>query len=184
MLKQIKCDTDIHEMYTDYFVDLDCITDSDTKNYLMKKYGVEEDENEITVSGEDIENWDLNIPFDAVDWNFPITERKEEVLDSFLKSAPAYVVMAYGCRWDGADGYTIVKTRDECFSRDYDAIIVPKEVSKGKKILVCKESSHDVPMGSLTAIIALNKSEMDFIGPYWKYNGERIGKIVNKFVFE
>ena len=184
-MKNLNFDVDIHMLYTSYFVNLSGIGDPDTKEYLRLKYDCCEEDDEIEVLGEDIQNWKLDIPSEAVDWNFPITDRKEAVLSSLLRTAPGYLVMAYGCRWDGSSGYTIAATREECFLRDYDTQIVLCKVSRGKKVLICRESSHDVPMGSSTIIVALSKKKLDYIGPYWKYgSGERIAHIARKYAEE
>ena len=80
-----------------------------------------------------------------------------------LKDAPAYLVFAYGCRWNGTDGYKIAKDKKDSFARDYDTSIYPIAVSRRKKTLICSESSHDVPLGSETVIIALTEKEKQII---------------------
>ena len=86
-------------------------------------------------------------------------EKMESVFDSILKKAPYYLVVANACRWNGSSGYLLETRREWCFSRSYDATIIPLECSQGKKNLLCRESSHDVPMGSDTHIVALTSEE-------------------------
>lgn len=80
-------------------------------------------------------------------------------LEDLLKPSNHYLVMAHSCRWNGASGYKIVDSLDEVLNRDYEVSIYPTAVSKGGKCLVCRESSHDVPMGATTSITALTESE-------------------------
>lgn len=80
-------------------------------------------------------------------------------LEGIIKKAPYYLVMAHNCRWNGASGYMIVSDIKDAFRREYDCSIYPVSVSKGGKCLICRESSHDVPMGARTSIIALTKKE-------------------------
>lgn len=102
-----------------------------------------------------------DVPYDAVLWDS--TWWEDDILDDtmrqLIKPAEHYLVYAAGCRWNGADAYSIKETAAECLSRDYDSTIIPIVVSKRGKTLVCRESSHDVPMGSLTYIIALTDDE-------------------------
>lgn len=76
-----------------------------------------------------------------------------------IKPADHYLVFAHGCRWDGASGYYLAESIKDAIRRSYDAAIYPQEISKGGKTLVCREYSHDVPMGSKTVIIALTDRE-------------------------
>ena len=85
----------------------------------------------------------------------------ESVMSEYLKDSYGYLVFARGCRWNGASGYKLVKDYDGVISRSYDFSLVPISRSRGKKVLVCRESSHDVPMGSTTIIVALTEKEYE-----------------------
>lgn len=83
----------------------------------------------------------------------------DSIMSEYIKDADKYLVFARGCRWNGASGYKFADTTNDILSRSYDFSLVPIARSKGKKVLVCRESSHDVPMGSTTIIVALTERE-------------------------
>lgn len=83
--------------------------------------------------------------------------------DLVIKNAPAYLTVARAVRWDGSDGYKIDHEKDHVFMRSYDATITPVEASSGGKVLHTIESSHDVPTGADTYVIALTKQELPHI---------------------
>ena len=87
-------------------------------------------------------------------------------LEDLLKDANHYLVMAHNCRWNGASGFMLTDSLEEVLDRDYEVSIYPVAVSKGGKCLVCRESSHDVPMGSRTSIIALTEREYERLCPW------------------
>lgn len=80
--------------------------------------------------------------------------------DLVIRDAPAYLTVARAVRWDGSDGYKLDWSKENAFSRSYDATITPVEASNGGKVLHAIESSHDVPTGSNTYVIALTKQEL------------------------
>ena len=84
-----------------------------------------------------------------------------ENIAEYLKKANKYLVFASGCRWNGASGYKFADDYFGTISRSYDVSIYPESYSKGKKTLVCREYSHDVPMGSTTIIVALTDKEYE-----------------------
>ena len=84
-----------------------------------------------------------------------------ENIAEYLKKANKYLVFACGCRWNGASGYKFAHDYFGTVSRSYDVSIYPKAYSKGKKTLVCREYSHDVPMGATTIIVALTDKEYE-----------------------
>ena len=86
-------------------------------------------------------------------------EEIDMVLKELIKEADHYLVMAHNCRWNGVSGYKIVGSRKETVYRNDDVCICPQRASKGGKTLICRESSHDVPMGARTSIIALTNKE-------------------------
>lgn len=80
--------------------------------------------------------------------------------DLVIRDAPAYLTVARAVRWDGSDGYKLDWSKENAFSRSYDATIMPVEASNGGKVLHAIESSHDVPTGANTYVIALTKQEL------------------------
>ena len=136
--------------------------DEDTLNRLSAD-GFDTENYHIEMSSADIEKYD--IPYEAINWqsSFYDPDTARETLQSLLKPAKEYLVFAYGCRWNGASGYTICSSVLDTVRRDYDCHITPLLVSKGGKILMCRESSHDVPTGSSTYIIALTEREANEI---------------------
>ena len=114
-----------------------------------------------TVMLQDIEK--LDIPYDNILWNTSWYDEDtfNDLTHNLIKEAGHYLVFASGCRWNGASGYRFNDSLKECLSRPYECSITPLAVSAGGKTLVCRESSHDVPMGSLTYIIALTEAEYD-----------------------
>lgn len=118
--------------------------------------GYEED---MPVCRYDIETFGLN---DAVEsFAYFEIEDVEHCLRGYLKEADHYLVMAHNCRWNGASGYKITDDIAKTVQRNYDVYIEPISVSKGGKSLICRESSHDVPMGARTTIIALTPREYE-----------------------
>ena len=85
----------------------------------------------------------------------------DDVMSEYIKDADKYLVFASSCRWNGASGYKFANNYGDIISRSYDFSLVPLSRSKGKKTLVCRESSHDVPMGSTTIIVALTDKEYE-----------------------
>lgn len=104
-----------------------------------------------------------DVPYDAVDWDdgcFSEAER-DLVLSMLIKEAPHYLVVAHSCRWDGADGYKFASSPDDAFYRSYDATICPVTASKGGKVLITRECTHDRPTGGRTTVIALTEAEYE-----------------------
>ena len=138
----------------EYTVDITKLSE-ESRNKVMDAYGCDE-ERYIWMSGDEIN--DMNVDFDAVDWSDPISilpEFKEDI----IKDADHYLCFARGCRWNGASGYKLAKSFEDALSRDYDISLTISRISKGKKALSLVESSHDVPTGSTTVIVALTEKE-------------------------
>ena len=87
----------------------------------------------------------------------------EETMKEFLKESKHYLVFAYNCRWNGASGYKFATDYTDCVYRSYDTTLIPVNRSRGKKVLVCTEYSHDVPLGATTLIVALTDKEYDLL---------------------
>jgi hypothetical protein len=90
-------------------------------------------------------------------------DERDELLDGLIKDAPHYLVMAHNCRWNGTSGYKFAHRKEEILYRGYNTSIYPVDASKGGKVLICNEFSHDVPMGATTSIIALTENEYDML---------------------
>jgi len=148
---------DLNQILWFYPVDPNKLTDEQRKALDCE----EECDYWITLTGADIEEYDID--YDAVDWYDSECELDcdPDYADNFIKKAPAYLVFAYGCTWNGANGYTIKQTFKEAISRSYDNTQYIKGQSKGRKVLYVSEHSHDVPMGSSTKYIALTEKEYE-----------------------
>lgn len=96
-----------------------------------------------------------------------------DTMADIIRDAKHYLVMAHGCRWDGASGYKIANSAWDALSRSYDVTIIPHSVSRGGKTLCCTEYSHDVPMGGRTTIIALTDREYEFLN-HWDTSFEAV----------
>lgn len=101
------------------------------------------------------------------------------VMRELVKEAPHYLIMAHGCRWNGASGYKITDSIEDALHRSYEVTISPLRVSAGGKCLVCREASHDVPMGSETSIIALSEREYEFLD-HWNTAWEAVANFAEK----
>ena len=97
----------------------------------------------------------------------------EDVMQSVIKPAKHYLVMAHNCRWNGASGYKVANSLPDTVRRSYEASIYPQSASCGGKTLICTEYSHDVPMGARTSIIALTEREYEFIN-HWDTSFEDV----------
>lgn len=83
----------------------------------------------------------------------------EMMLTNLIGKHPYYLVFAKGCRYNGASGYKFCNNIIDTFMRDYESNIII--VDNTKNAIKCRESSHDVPMGSDTYIIGLTRSEYE-----------------------
>lgn len=101
--------------------------------------------------------------YENVDWGNTEYDEYEarDCMKMLIKEAPHYLVVAHNVRWDGCSGYKFSHDLLDAIHRDYDSVIYPESVSRGGKTLVCREASHDVPMGAMTTIIALTENEYD-----------------------
>ena len=108
---------------------------------------------------------DYGIPDEAVYWDDSIYDEEdaEFYLRMLIKEAPKYLVFASGCRWNGASGYKVCDDLADIVRRDYEVTIHSVAASKGGKVLKCLESSHDVPTGAVTYIVALTNNESEAI---------------------
>lgn len=147
-----------------YFIDNTDISDlsDEAKEALFSDFGVDEDileESVIALSAADVEKYGL-VPHFLTDteWN---DDAFNDVMDKYIKESDHYLVFASGCRWNGASGYRIANSKAEIVSRGYDAIITPVAGSRHRKVLVCRESSHDVPTGARTIVVALSQAEYE-----------------------
>lgn len=107
--------------------------------------------------------------------------QEEGDCDLVIRDAPAYLTVARAVRWDGSDGYRLNWSKERVFARSYDATITPVEASSGGKVLHAIESSHDVPTGSNTYIIALTKRESSYVNAlFMQTDFEAIDEFIEK----
>lgn len=95
-----------------------------------------------------------------IDNEYAIEEAEKE-LRYWLKDSPYYLVFASNCTWNHASAYKFVDNILETIERSYNVSIYPYGATERGKVLVCKEYSHDVPMGSFTYIIALTDRQYE-----------------------
>ena len=148
---------DLVKLQSEYPVMTDGL-DPDCMKRLEDYFGSEDPEEceYVWLNEQEIE--DLDIPYSNVDWAFG---QKADTCSVFMKPAKKYLVFASGCRWDGASGYKFADSMWDACGRSYDASLYIENVSDGGKTLLLNESSHDVPMGSDTVIIALTEKEYE-----------------------
>lgn len=155
-------ETDLNKTFMSFIVYWDGL-DEDTRQTLMEA-GYDADEDDMCDMLEaDIER--LNVPYDAVNWDngYDSSEEHADYMEQLLKSANHYLVFAQGCCWDGASGYLLTESTEKLVRLSYDTSIYPTATSRGKKVLQCREYSHDVPMGSTTYLIALTDREYQIL---------------------
>ena len=154
-------DINLCEVGTFYSVNGQGMTEECRTRLQNAGYEFGTDDSFITIWAPDVER--LDIPYDNALWesSWYDQEQADEMLAVLVKPANHYLVFASGCRWNGASGYKFADSIRECISRGYDATIEPESVSPGGKTLVCRESSHDVPIGSTTYIVALTNREYE-----------------------
>lgn len=119
------------------------------------------DEGSLILSLEQIKNAD--IPEEAIDWESGEFDREElnYILTDKIGRLPHYLVVARGCRWNGASGYMFTDEITKTCERSYDVSL--DLVEEGKNAIKCRESSHDVPMGGTTYIIGLTEEEFELL---------------------
>ena len=105
--------------------------------------------------------------YNSVDWSSPETDEdwRNEVYNTLMKPADHYLVAAMHCRWNGASGYKMADSVLDALYRPYDATLVFKGCTAGRKIMCCTESSHDA-YGKLTYIIKKKKKEYERLHLY------------------
>jgi hypothetical protein len=103
----------------------------------------------------------FDIPDKYVHWDSSefMKDEFEYYVETLIDKFPHYLVMAHGCRWNGASGYKIVDTIGKAFERGYEVSF--SVISNTNKCIKLCESSHDVPTGSITYVIGLTVDEYD-----------------------
>ena len=145
---------DLTELGTSYDVIVEDIP-AETRS-ILHEAGYDLDEyNHILLTKAEIEQFD--IPYDAVLWDLSCED--EEYLSMMMAPADHYLVVAFNSRWTGATGYNIVDDINQTVYRPYEATINPVNITPRGKAMLCRESSHDVPMGASTIIIGLTTRE-------------------------
>ena len=100
--------------------------------------------------------------WDLVDWSSAEFDEYEcaDLLESWVGQHPHYLTFASGCTWNGASGYGFSSKILDTVRRPYEITLIYKDHIDGRA-LICRESSHDVPMGSTTYIIGLTDEEYE-----------------------
>jgi len=140
-----------------YEVDQTKLNSEQLRNFV----GDSLDEGSLILSLEEIKNAD--IPEEAIDWESGGFDREElnYILTDKIGRLPHYLVIACGCRWNGASGYMFTDEITKTCERSYDISLDLLE--EGRNAIKCRESSHDVPMGGTTYIIGLTEEEFELL---------------------
>lgn len=133
--------------------------DVDLSSKIKQMFSMRPEEMTVRLAMSTINSMD--IPTDAVDWDS--CEFDEDELEILLTESvgnhPHYLVIACGCRWNGASGYMFTDEIVKTCARNYDISLTLEE--EGKNAIMCRESSHDVPMGGKTYIVGLSEEEYE-----------------------
>lgn len=142
---------------TFYEVDLTKLNSEQLRNFV----GDSLDEGRLILSLEAIKNAD--IPEEVIDWESGEFDQEElnYILTDKIGRLPHYLVVACGCRWDGASGYMFTDEITKTCERSYDISL--DLVEEGRNAIKCREYSHDVPMGGTTYIIGLTEEEFELL---------------------
>lgn len=147
----------ISELCNFYILDNSTLTEDDRKKIIEAGYVAFSDDTfevipewlyyELSYTGEP-----NDIYFDIEEFNF--------IMDNIIKkSSYGYLVMNTCYDWLHRRGYQIADTIKEAFERSYDVTQEIIAATVGGKVLKIRESSHDVPTGAATYVIALNMKE-------------------------
>lgn len=168
---------DILESCTYYPIDLELL-DSKILEKIKDEYGIDESDKYITLDGVTID--DLNINSEAIRYESADFDKisLEDILESYIGKHPYYLVFASGCRWNGASGYKITSNIIDTVLRDYEISLYYISHIEDRA-LICKESSHDVPMGSETFIIGISEDEYEKLEDF---EFDEIEEFVNNIV--
>jgi len=129
------------------------------RNEVSTEFDLDADHLLLNMSLVDINNY--KIPEEAIDYDSGDFDEcmLESLLDEIVGKYPHYLVIALGCKWNGASGHKFCNNVIETVARDYDiSLSVEKE---GNGAIKCLESSHDVPTGSTTYIVGLEEDEYE-----------------------
>jgi len=142
---------------TFYKVDQTKLNDEQMRNYV----GDSPDEGDLILSLEEIRNADISE--DAIDWESGEFDEDElnYILTDKIGKFPHYLVIACGCKYNGASGYMFTDEITKTCERSYDISLDLQE--EGRNAIKCRESSHDVPMGGKTYIIGLTEEEFELL---------------------
>lgn len=150
----------INELCNFYMLDNSTLTEDDQKKIIEAGYDA----------------WSANGSFGEVEvpeWLFDTLHQgaaytdtyfDDEEFDYIMKnmiklSSYGYLVINSCCDWLHRTGYPTADTIKEAFERCYDVTQEIIAATSGGKMLKIRESSHDVPIGASTYVIALNKKE-------------------------
>lgn len=171
-------DINLSDLGNYYMVNLDGI-DGEIMKKLKEMDYLCDDEESVWLPQYLIDS--LDIPYDNITWesNYYDEEERRFFMESLIKDASHYLVMAHNCRWNGASGYSIVDSIEKALYRNYEATIYPKTASRGGKVLICGEYSHDVPTGATTSIIALTEREYEHLS-HWDTDFKTVKEFAEK----
>lgn len=103
----------------------------------------------------------------------------DDLVCNLIKEYNHYLVCAYSCTWNGADGYKIADDIKDALIRDYDCSQYFVGGSRGGKSIVIREHSHDVPMGHSTIIIGLTDKEYEKLS-HWNVDFKTVFEFANR----
>ena len=125
------------------------------------EFNLDVDHTTLNMSLVDIERY--KIPEKAINYDsFDFDEcMLESLLEEIIGKYPHYLVIALGCKWNGASGYKFCDDILKTCERSYEISLTFEE--EGKDAVKCRESSHDVPMGGTTYIVGLTEEEFELL---------------------
>lgn len=151
----------ISELCNSYILDNSTLTEDDRKKIIEAGYVAFSDDAFVEVP-----EW----LFDTLHQGAEYTETyfNDEEFDYIMKdiiklSSYGYLVINSCCDWLHRTGYQTADTIKEAFERSYDVTQEIIAATVGGKMLKIRESSHDVPTGASTYVIALNKKERELV---------------------
>lgn len=145
----------LFDLFNYYWVDYE------TNKEKFTKYNLDHD-GDFECTGEyfpvsDIKKYELTADYsDYLDFDY---YEFSEFLNTLIKNGHGYLLFSPKYGWQDRAVYKICQEKTEIFERSYDCDIYIKNASKGGKVLVFEECSHDNPVGCSWIAIALTKAE-------------------------
>ena len=151
----------ISELCNSYILDNSALTEDDRKKIIEAGYVAFSDDAFVEVP-----EWlfdTLHQGAEYTDTYFNDEEFDYVMKDIIKLSSYGYLVINSCCDWLHRTGYQTADTIKEAFERCYDVTQEIIAATSGGKMLKIRESSHDVPTGASTYVIALNKKERELV---------------------